>query len=151
MKLRGGHLLVLAGLLSSLIACSRDEPSTTSVNPPVLVEAAAVAAPAPAPDVEWRQHGLTEAETRFSPLADIDAGNVAKLGLAWYFDYPTARGLEATPLVIDGVIYTTGSWSMVFANDATTGELLWFYDPAGAQELGGAWLLRRRQPRRGLR
>ncbi|GAB3269936.1 PQQ-dependent dehydrogenase, methanol/ethanol family [Parahaliea aestuarii] len=86
------------------------------------------------PDVEWRQHGLDNAETRYSPLADIDSGNVDELGLDWYFDYPTSRGLEATPLVVDGVIYTTGSWSMVFAHDAKTGKLLWFYDPQVPRE-----------------
>jgi quinohemoprotein ethanol dehydrogenase len=80
-------------------------------------------------DAEWRQHGENAAEQRFSTLADIDAGNVADLGLDWYFDYPTHRGLEATPLMVDGVLYTTGSWSMVFAHDARSGELLWFYDP----------------------
>ena len=79
--------------------------------------------------MEWSRHGLNESETRFSPLADINDGNVGGLGLAWFFDYPTSRGLEATPLEVDGVIYTTGSWSMVFANNAATGELLWFYDP----------------------
>jgi len=115
-------LLPIAGVLGMLAACSRDEPPAVSVStasPPAQQLA----------DVEWRKHGINDAETRFSPLADINAGNVNKLGLAWYFDYPTSRGLEATPLVIDGVIYTTGSWSMVFANDALTGELLWFYDP----------------------
>ena len=50
---------------------------------------------------------------------------MGKLGLAWYFDYPTSRGLEATPLVSDGVIYSTGSWSMAYAHDAGSGELLW--------------------------
>lgn len=91
---------------------------------------ASKAAPRAEPaDVEWRQHGLDNAETRFSPLAQINADNVAQLGLNWYFDYPAARGKEATPLVIDGVIYTTGSWSHVFAHDARTGELKWFYDP----------------------
>lgn len=81
------------------------------------------------PDIEWRQHGLNDAETRFSPLAQINADNVDELGLAWSFAYPTARGKEATPLVIDGVMYSTGSWSHVFAHDARSGELLWFFDP----------------------
>ena len=130
MKLRSVHWLAVAGLISALAACSREAPPAESAAAPVVVETVApTPAPAPAPDVEWRQHGINQAETRFSPLADINDGNVGKLGLAWYFDYPTARGLEATPLVIDGVIYTTGSWSMVYAHDALSGELLWFYDP----------------------
>ncbi|MEQ9464797.1 MAG: PQQ-dependent dehydrogenase, methanol/ethanol family [Haliea sp.] len=85
-------------------------------------------------DVEWRQHGLDAAETRFSTLREINSDNVATLGLDWYFDYPTARGMEATPLIVDGIIYTTGSWSMVFAHDARSGELLWLHDPQVPRE-----------------
>jgi PQQ-dependent dehydrogenase (methanol/ethanol family) len=125
MIVRCQRLLFVIGFLAFFTGCSRDAPEAESAPPAV----APAAAPAPAPDVEWSRHGLNESETRFSSLADINDGNVDALGLAWYFDYPTARGLEATPLVIDGVIYTTGSWSMVFANNAATGELLWFYDP----------------------
>src|SRR5262249_48706435 len=48
----------------------------------------------------------------------------------------TNRGLEATPLVIDGVMYTTGSWSVVFAIDARTGKEIWTYDPQVPKETG---------------
>ena len=78
---------------------------------------------------EWLSHGRTYSEQRFSPLAKINAENVDKLGLAWSYDLPTKRGVEATPLVADGIMYTTGSWSMVYALDAKTGELLWQHDP----------------------
>lgn len=77
----------------------------------------------------WLAHGRNYAETRFSPLSQINQENVDELGLAWYFDTGTKRGLEASPIVVDGVMFTTGSWSVVFANDARTGELLWKYDP----------------------
>ena len=77
----------------------------------------------------WLSHGRNYAEDRMSPLTQINKENIKDLGLAWYFDTDTSRGLEASPLVIDGVIYSTGSWSKVFANDARTGELLWSYDP----------------------
>lgn len=127
MTVTGKCFLPIMGLLAIMAGCSKDAPPPgDGAQTPAAVKPAAVTQPA---DVEWRQHGLNEAETRFSPLADINDKTVENLGLAWYFDYPTNRGLEATPLVIDGVIYTTGSWSMVFANDAVTGELLWFYDP----------------------
>lgn len=85
-------------------------------------------------DVDWRFHGLNHQEQRFSSLSDINAGNVAHLKLDWSFDYPTNRGLEATPITADGAIYTTGSWSMVFAHDIATGDLLWFYDPKVPRE-----------------
>jgi quinohemoprotein ethanol dehydrogenase len=86
--------------------------------------------PAPIPtDVEWAQHGLTPAEQRFSPLKQIDRNSVADLGLAWSYDTKSHRGLEATPLVVDGVLYATSTWSVVFAVDAKTGRELWRHDP----------------------
>ena len=77
----------------------------------------------------WIAHGRNYAEDRESPLTSIHPGNVAELGLAWYFDTETTRGLEATPLVFDGVMVFTTSWSQVFALDPVTGEQLWHYDP----------------------
>ncbi len=78
---------------------------------------------------DWLLHGRTHSEQRYSPLNQIDADNVGSLGLAWAFDTHTNRGLEATPIVVDGVLFTTGSWSVVFAIDARTGEQLWKWDP----------------------
>ncbi|QQD19170.1 PQQ-dependent dehydrogenase, methanol/ethanol family [Spongiibacter nanhainus] len=77
----------------------------------------------------WMTHGRTYDEQRYSPLKQINDGNAKQLGLDWYFDFPTNRGIEATPIVVDGVMYVTGSWSMVFALDARSGETLWQYDP----------------------
>lgn len=77
----------------------------------------------------WLTYNRTYDEQRFSPLDQIDADNAGQLGLAWYADLDTARGQEATPLAIDGVLYTTTAWSMVKAYDGTTGQLLWSYDP----------------------
>ena len=78
---------------------------------------------------DWLTHGRTYDEQRFSPLARIHQGNVSDLALAWYFDLDTTRGQEATPLVIDGVMYVTSAWSKVFALDARTGRQLWHFDP----------------------
>ena len=70
---------------------------------------------------DWLSYGRNYAETRFSPLKQVNDANVKELGLAWSFDTNTNRGLEATPIIVDGVMYTTGSWSIVFAIDARTG------------------------------
>jgi quinohemoprotein ethanol dehydrogenase len=78
---------------------------------------------------QWLAHGRTYDEQRYSPLARIHAGNVGALGLAWSYATGTKRGLEATPIVVDGVMYATGSWSVVFALDAASGRELWRYDP----------------------
>jgi quinohemoprotein ethanol dehydrogenase len=78
---------------------------------------------------DWLSYGRDYYEQRFSPLDQINDTNVSQLGLAWQFETATNRGLEATPLVIDGVMYATGSWSVTYAIDARTGKQLWKYDP----------------------
>jgi quinohemoprotein ethanol dehydrogenase len=77
----------------------------------------------------WLTPGHDYGDTRFSPLRAIDADNVHRLGLAWYYDLDTHRGQEATPVVVDGVMYTTSAWSKVQAFEAATGKLLWQFDP----------------------
>jgi quinohemoprotein ethanol dehydrogenase len=84
----------------------------------------------------WLSYGRTYDEQRFSPLAQINANNVRELGLAWYADLDTNRGQEATPLVVDGVLYTSTAWSMVKAYDAATGRLIWSFDPQVPREIG---------------
>jgi quinohemoprotein ethanol dehydrogenase len=84
----------------------------------------------------WMTYGRTYSEQRFSPLARITADNAKQLGLVWYADLDTNRGQEATPLVIDGVLYVSTAWSMVKAYNAKTGALLWSYDPAVPRALG---------------
>ena len=88
-------------------------------------------APATAAGVgtDWTMYGRTNDEQRFSPLNQINEQNIGKLGLAWSKELGTTRGLEATPLVSNGVIYTTGEWSVAFALDAKSGEILWTFDP----------------------
>jgi len=93
---------------------------------PVTAERLAAADSEPG---NWMAHGRNYGEERYSPLTKITDANVGKLGLAWNYKYPLDRVVEATPLVVDGVLYTTGAYSMVFALDAKTGELLWEYDP----------------------
>lgn len=95
---------------------------------PVQVDATRLLGAAGDP-ANWLTHGGTYAEQRFSRLDQINAGNVGKLALAWSYDLDTARGQEATPLVIDGVMYTTTAWSKVVALDAATGKQIWRFDP----------------------
>jgi quinohemoprotein ethanol dehydrogenase len=77
----------------------------------------------------WMSQGRTYGEQRHSPLKQITAANVQRLGLAWFHDLDTAKGQEATPLVIDGVMYVSTAWSLVKAFDARSGRLLCSYDP----------------------
>lgn len=84
----------------------------------------------------WLSTGRTYSEQRFSPLKQIDEHNVASLGLAWYYDLNTLRGIEGTPLVVDGVMYGTSAWSVAVALDARTGKELWRFDPKVPPEWG---------------
>ena len=77
----------------------------------------------------WMSTGRTYDEQRYSPLDDISDENVDELGLTWQYKLDVDRGVEATPIVVDGVMYTTGAYSIVYAFDAASGELLWKHDP----------------------
>jgi quinohemoprotein ethanol dehydrogenase len=83
---------------------------------------------------DWLTYGRTYSEQRFSPLKLVDEQSVGKLGLAWSYDLETLRGVEATPLVKDGILYATSAWSLVYAFDAPSGKLLWKYDPQVAKD-----------------
>ena len=81
----------------------------------------------------WYTGGRDKDGTYFSPLKSIHAGNVGRLGFAWQYDLGAPRrGQEATPIVIDGVMYTSGTWGYVYALDAKSGRELWRYDPKAA-------------------
>jgi glucose dehydrogenase len=84
-------------------------------------------------DVDWPTYGGDLASTRYSPLAQIDASNFNELEIAWQFKTDNLgprpeSGFQSTPLVVDGMLYSTGgSRRAVFALDAATGELLWMH------------------------
>jgi quinohemoprotein ethanol dehydrogenase len=133
--------LSLLLMLAVLVACSKDdvpgpdsEAATLAADAvaqqvlPADVDAARIIAADQEPQ-NWLSHGRSYDEQRFSPLAAIDASNVSGLGLDWSFDFPTSRGMEATPLVVDGRMYVTSTWSKVYAFDAATGAPLWHHDP----------------------
>jgi quinohemoprotein ethanol dehydrogenase len=85
---------------------------------------------------DWPTIGLDYAETRFSKLNQVNADNVKKLGLVWSYPLESSRGVEATPVVVDGIMYQTASWSVVHAIDARTGKQLWTFDPKVDREKG---------------
>lgn len=112
-------LLIVWLLCSGLISCGQNNSEKEGM----------VTSEKSGSSTDWVQHGLNDKEDRFSPLAKINADNVNNLGLVWSMDLPEGRGQEATPLVVDGVMYTTSAWSHVFALNPVTGEQLWHYDP----------------------
>lgn len=125
--LRRAAPAILLASLATLSGCGST--SDGAVSEQLLLEAGEDAA-------NWLSHGRTYNEERFSPLEQINADNVGELGLAWEAPLGSFRGIEATPIVVDGVMYTTGSWSEVIALNAATGEVLWKYDPEVPREKG---------------
>ena len=85
---------------------------------------------------EWLTYGGTYDEQRHSKLTDINKENVGQLGVAWTYDLATNRGVESTPIVVDGTMYVTSAWSVVYALDAKTGEEKWVYDPQADRAVG---------------
>jgi quinohemoprotein ethanol dehydrogenase len=83
----------------------------------------------------WLAHGRTYGEQRFSPLDQINENNIGQLGLAWAMDTDTHRGLEASPIVVDGVMYISLTWGVTIAVDARSGTEIWRFDP----EVPGEW------------
>ena len=78
---------------------------------------------------DWLSYGRDYKENRFSQISQINKTNVTDLNLAWALDLDVMRGFEATPVVIDGIMFLTGPWSVVYAIDARKGSLIWTYDP----------------------
>jgi PQQ-dependent dehydrogenase (methanol/ethanol family) len=112
------YLLVIATALISLASHANSQPAAQTVNESSIMN----------PGGEWLSYGRTYREQRFSPLDSVNRDNVDELDLVWSFKFDTARGMEATPIVHDGVIYVSTGWSHVHAIDARSGEELWHYD-----------------------
>ncbi|MEQ8859106.1 MAG: PQQ-dependent dehydrogenase, methanol/ethanol family [Pseudomonadales bacterium] len=111
-------------LALSALALNALAPSAT-----VQASDAARIANADAEPAQWLSHGRSYSEQRFSPLADINRETVSRLGLTWLHATAEHRGMEATPIVADGVMYVSTAWSRVVALDAVSGRQLWRYDP----------------------
>jgi quinohemoprotein ethanol dehydrogenase len=93
------------------------------------------------PPEEWVSYGRDYAETHHSPLTQITSENVSQLKLAWSAEVGSQGKVETTPIVWDGMLYGTSTWSVVFAIDARTGAVKWKWDPAlvkGGPAEGGA-------------
>lgn len=131
-------LLFMAGLLLIMICCGSDPVPgskehianvTTQIGADRLLSADAT------PE-DWLTYGKNYNEDRFSPLDQITKANIDSLGLAWSINLGTTRGIEATPIVVDGIMYVTGPWSVVYAIDARKGKIIWTYDPAVPKDYG---------------
>ena len=134
-----GRYAGMAVLLLALAGCGGDDTGSaandTSDTAPAVTERAYGAIDterlmkAAAEPGNWFTTGRDFGKSHYSPLRKINRDTVGMLGFAWEYETFTNRGFEATPIVVDGVMYTSGVAGRVYALDAKTGEEIWFYDP----------------------
>jgi quinohemoprotein ethanol dehydrogenase len=124
--MRAGRLMLAAGF--GFAVASGAAPATTTVDGSSIADERQTA--------NWLSYGRTYSEQRYSPLDAINTGNVAGLKLDWALELPGDRTLLATPIVVDGVMYFSGSFSVVRAVEAATGKILWTYDPKTLEHAG---------------
>jgi len=122
------HLLLPVMLISTVSHAGPVETSRDAAWQPIAAEA-------------WPMNGRDVNGARFSPLQDINAGNVARLGLAWEFkDFivrgRTHRAMEGNPILQEDVLYFSGPWGNAYAVDARSGKLLWQFDTEADGQYG---------------
>ncbi|MDG2090297.1 MAG: PQQ-dependent dehydrogenase, methanol/ethanol family [Gammaproteobacteria bacterium] len=122
-------ILFVASCSQEAVDNTADTNSAMSPPPSTIQSTSPTLADAENRPGDWLAHGRTWSEQRFSPLEEINPETVSDLSLAWYVDLPESRGQEASPIIVDGIMYTTAAWSVVYALNAATGEELWRYDP----------------------
>jgi quinohemoprotein ethanol dehydrogenase len=134
----GASSLIACGWVALLAACGSNTGQVPQAAPSTAPAARKVAAvdtarllDANSDAADWLTYGRTYDEQRFSPLKQINAGNVGQLQLAWHVDLDAVhRAQESTPIIVDGIMYITTAWSKVLALDAASGKPLWTFDPA---------------------
>src|SRR5947209_5745439 len=108
-----------------------------------VILAAVAAAPGASREGEWPVYGGDQAGTKFSPLADVNTSTVERLDVAWQWSprekalerYGTRPGnFQATPLMIDNVLYLSTPYNRIVALEAETGAELWAYDPRAYED-----------------
>ncbi len=131
MVLRRTVLAAAAACLSLLQGCERtaDPPTGAEPRPAGWIDAGRLAAIAGEPGA-WLTGGRDQQQSYYSPLDQVNRGNVSRLGFAWQYEIDTEHGFEATPIVVDGVLYTSGPGGAVYALDAATGAGKWKFEPA---------------------
>ncbi|MFT4875220.1 MAG: quinohemoprotein ethanol dehydrogenase [Congregibacter sp.] len=134
---------MLLAALAILGACSEQKPeSSTESAAQVSPDKSAFAAVTTQRIIdtgasdEWLTYGGSYDEQRHSSLTALNRETVTNLGVAWTYDLQTNRGVESTPIVVDGVMYVTSAWSLVYALDAATGKELWVYNPEVDKAVG---------------
>jgi quinohemoprotein ethanol dehydrogenase len=122
------HSAFAVGLILAICIGSSDADSRVSADDPQFNDAGN--------GTNWPGYGRTYDESHFSPLDQINVGNVDRLGLKWSFDVTEPGGTVGAPLAVDGILYFPVGHSIIHAMSAETGRLLWTYDPKVGEVAG---------------
>src|SRR5579872_2789866 len=126
--------LAAGAVLVALSGCHKGDASADQATPPQLLDNAS--------GDDWPAYGRTFGEQHYSPLTQINDGNVGQLGLVWAADLPPGNSVTQ-PLEVDGTIYFATGFSKIHAVDALTGKELWAFDAkvpeARGRKLRLAW------------
>lgn len=134
------HYLLIIVVIFCFVSCSTDQIEKGSLEHiQEVTSAIGAAALADVKKGDWLSYGKNYQEDRYSELDQIGKQNLDQLGLAWSLDLGTKRGIQTTPLVVDGIIFATGPWSVVYAIDARSGKMLWTYDPEVPRSKSTEW------------
>lgn len=140
--LRGMRMMMLAGAAGTLcsmgaLAATVKPPSAAAIaKATATIDTRAIAANAKTTR-NWLAYGLDYSNQRFSALNQINVGNVDKLGLVWSYDLKSVyHAQEATPIVVDGVMYISTPWNIVHAIDVRSGKQIWEFDPKVPRDTG---------------
>ncbi|HEX4915983.1 MAG TPA: PQQ-dependent dehydrogenase, methanol/ethanol family [Vicinamibacterales bacterium] len=135
-----GTAIVISVVLAASLSARRLPLAAQAPATALVVDDAALANEAGGDN--WLAFGRTYSEQRFSPLTQVNDSTVSRLAPDWVLELPTDRGLVSTPLVVDGVMYFIGSMNVVRAVNATSGAVLWEFDPelrAAAGQMRAGW------------
>jgi len=128
--------ILLLGLFAAMLASCSGGATTQPGLAPVTVAAASFGnitrerlLNADAEPGQWLTEGRDFGKSHHSPLDQINLDNIDRLGFAWEYKTTTSRGMEANPIVVDGVLFTSGTTGRAYALDAVTGEEHWYFDP----------------------
>jgi quinohemoprotein ethanol dehydrogenase len=128
----GMALMLATGLAATVLLSACDTQPAAKASPPAAaparIDSARLSSIANEPGA-WLTTGRDAGKTFYSPLDQINRQTAARLGFAWELKTATNRGMEATPIVVDGVMYTSGVAGRAYAIDAASGRQLWKFEP----------------------
>ncbi len=120
---------IILGLVGVAGCSDTNKPADSAAAPSAKLGASNDASTGVGAGENWPTPGGDMGKTHYSTLTSISRDNVSELGFAWELKLGTQRGLEATPVVIDGVMVTSGNLGKTYALDAATGKEIWRFEP----------------------